>query len=171
MVAPADTMLYLAEPYSPCTSGFCRKAWLSLVLHAHWELSECHELLCSRPATNLDLSAVPVQILRGNSLHQTSMYSTSNSRINCTGTNQLSIFGKRKKKPCSPLEILPQQNGKEKSEKQGSAFCMESVSIAWIRTARPVLPKTRITVTKCEWKSWTPLMYHMTCIFHACTYV
>lgn len=152
-VALAGARLYLAEPYSLCTRGFCRKAWLHLVLHAHGELSKCHELLCSCPATNLDLTAVPVQILRGNSLSQTSMYSTSNPIINYTGTHQLSIFGKKKKPTCSPLEILPQKNGNEKSEKQGSAFCMEIVSVAWIWTARPVLPKICISVTKCEWKS------------------
>lgn len=32
MVAPADTILYSADPCSPCTRGFCRKAWLSPVL-------------------------------------------------------------------------------------------------------------------------------------------
>lgn len=132
-VAPAGAMLYLAEPYSLCTRGFCRKAWLPLVLSAHGELSKCHELLSSCPATNLDLTAVPVQILRGNSLNQTSMYSTSNPIINYTGTNQLFIFGKKKKNNMQPTGDIAPAEWKWEVWKTGVCFlygnCFSSMNL------------------------------------------
>lgn len=96
-VAPADTTLYLAGPYSPCIRGFCRKGRLSPALHTCGELSKYHEFLHSCPTANPYLSAVLTQILRGNSLNQNSIYGSSNPRINYTGMNQLSTSEKLRK--------------------------------------------------------------------------